>query len=120
MNYDEKWSFIPDPKKEADWDNIHNCASAQVKSSSELYDDPDFKKFCDDLLLMSKAAQTNTLPEIGVEIESHPLFDKQKCLECYRTDVYTRLYFNPKTHRQFYLCYCCSEDFVKRGFLLLQ
>lgn len=120
----KKWDFIEDPEKVKYREIVENCASSITSSLNgknlrfnelmtsnmsifnSLYD-----KSC---------GENGSLKESGILFESHPVMDGHRCAECFDTKVYTRCFYNPKTHRSFYFCRNCSESFTKQGYKLLE
>lgn len=50
--------------------------------------------------------------------ESNQYTERKPCAECFSTNVFTRVYYNPQSNRSFFLCYNCADEFVSyRGFI---
>lgn len=57
---------------------------------------------------------------VQLHYESNRYQEREACRECGSSNVYTRVYFHARTLHSRWLCFNCSEDYVKkRGYQLL-
>lgn len=131
----DRFSKIRDKKKEKELLRLESAASRTLLSSKNaltdvLSNDPQVRGFLDTNLDSFGGSSlpvpinqnpldlhaSTALPNFSY-FESHPLYDPRPCAECASTNVITRVYFNRKLHRSFFLCRNCAEDFViHKGF----